>query len=86
MCEGILYNIGQEKPVQVMDRLKRQNAIKLQDLERLLEVVEKKSKDTAMIKHLTEQQDKCTPVRSLAQLQAAMPSAAYHRIIKQTLL
>jgi len=86
VCEGILYNIGQEKPVQVMDRLKRQNATKLQDLERLLEVVEKKSKDTAMIKHLTEQQDKGTPVRSLAQLQAAMPSATYHRIIKQTLL
>ena len=86
VCEGILYNIGHEKPVQVMDRLKRQNATKLQDLEQWMEVVEKRSKDIAMIKHLTEQRDNCTPVRSLAQLQAAMPPATYLRIIKQTLL
>ena len=68
VCEGILYNIGHEKPVQVMDRLKRQNAIKLQDLERLMEMVEKKSNDYAIVKHLLEQQEKFNPVKSLAQL------------------
>jgi cation transport regulator ChaC len=54
VCEGVLYNIGHESAMQVMDRLKRQNVAALQDLERLMILLEKKSKDALLIKHLTE--------------------------------
>ena len=65
VCEGILYIIGQERPVQVVERLKRSSVSALQDLEKLLTLVEKKSKDQTLVKLLTEAKVKGTQVRSL---------------------
>ena len=65
VCEGILYVIGQERPVQVVERLKRSSVSALQDLEKLLTLVEKKSKDQTLVKLLTEAKVKGTQVRSL---------------------
>ena len=65
VCEGILDIIGQERPVQVVERLKRSSVSALQDLEKLLTLVEKKSKEQTLVKLLTEAKVKGTQVRSL---------------------
>ena len=65
VCEGILYNVGEESALQVVDRLKKQNVAALQDLERVLVLMEKKSKDAQLIKHLTQERERSAKVRSL---------------------
>ena len=54
VCEGVLYIVGQESAMQVVDRLKRQNVAALQDLERMLVLLEKKSKDGPLLRQLAE--------------------------------
>ena len=68
VCEGILYVTGLERPVQVVERLKRSSVSVLQDLEKLLTLVEKRSKDQTLIKLLTEAREKGSPVRSLQEV------------------
>lgn len=46
VCEGYLFVATIEKSSQVIDRLKKQNVIALQDLENLLTLLEKKHKDS----------------------------------------
>jgi Type III restriction enzyme, res subunit len=57
VCEGVLYNKGDETTVQVIDRLKRQNVSVLQDLERLMLVLEKRDKDQGLLKHLKKEKE-----------------------------
>ena len=66
--EGILYVTGQERPVQVVERLKRSSVSVLQDLEKLLILVEKRSKDQTLIKLLTEAREKGSHVKSLQEV------------------
>ena len=82
VCEGILYNRGEESALQVVDRLKRQNVAALQDLERVLLLLEKKQKDTILIKQLTAEKEKGASVRSLQQLQAAIGEVIFAKLIK----
>ena len=49
----------------MVDRLKRQNVAALQDLERVLVLLEKKCKDAQLIKHLTQERERSAKVRSL---------------------
>ena len=49
----------------MVERLKRSSVSALQDLEKLLTLVEKKSKDQTLVKLLTEAKVKGTQVRSL---------------------
>ena len=39
--EGTLFSVGQERANQVIERLKRHEVITMQELERLLKIVEK---------------------------------------------
>ncbi len=55
VCEGYFFTATMEKSYQVIEKLKRQNATALQDLESLLILLEKKSKDTQIIKALSKQ-------------------------------
>ena len=52
MCEGYLIVETMEKSSQVIDRLKKQNVSAFQDLENLLALLEKKHKDSVIIKAL----------------------------------
>lgn len=52
VCEGVLYHVGSESALQVIDRLHRQNVAALQDLERLMFVLEKRHKNYVLLKHL----------------------------------
>jgi hypothetical protein len=45
ICEGTLYSSGAERPAQVVQRMKQHSVTVLQDLERLLTLVEKRPKD-----------------------------------------
>lgn len=47
--------ITQEKSIEVLDRLKRQSVTDLQELERVMTLVEKKHKDIQFIKFLQEE-------------------------------
>ena len=82
VCEGVLYNVGEESALQVVDRLKRQNVAALQDLERVLLLLEKKCKDASLLKQLTAEKAKGAPVRTLQDLQAAMGDAAFAKLTK----
>ena len=66
----------------MVDRLKRQNVAALQDLERVLVLLEKKCKDGPLLRKLAEQKDKGALVRSLQELQAAVGELHYARLIK----
>ena len=54
VCEGILYNVGEESALQVVDRLKKQNVAALQNLERVLVLLERKCRDGPLLRHLGE--------------------------------
>jgi cation transport regulator ChaC len=82
ICEGILYNIGEESVLQVIDRLKRQNVAALQDLERVLLLLEKKCKDALLIKYLTDERQKESTVRSLHDLQVGLGESVFAKLIR----
>lgn len=54
VCEATLFVETLEKPVQVVERLRRQGLTSLQELERLLYHVERKCKDANLLKALKE--------------------------------
>ena len=54
----------------------------LQDLERMLLLLEKKCKDANLIKQLVEEKEKGSLVRSLQQLQAALGEALFAKLLK----
>lgn len=54
VCEGTLFSVGQERSNQVIERLKRHGVITMQELERLLKLVEKRNRDAAVIRRLNE--------------------------------
>ena len=82
MCEGVLYAVSQERPIQVIERLKRQSVASMQDLERLMIVVDKKARDPTLIKCMKQAEDAGTPVRSIQELQAALSESAFTRLCK----
>ena len=82
VCEGVLYNKGDESALQVVDRLKRQNVAALQDLERMLLLLEKKCKDANLIKQLVEQKEKGSLVQSLQQLKAELRRSLFAGFLK----
>ena len=54
----------------------------LQDLERVLVLLEKRSKDALLIKQLIQEREKGASVRSLQALQAAMGEVLFAKLIK----
>lgn len=76
---------GEEPAGQVIERLKRQNMAALQDLERLVIVLEKKVKEQAIINHLKVAMGRGKPIRSLAHLQEVMEPGLYAKLIKTAL-
>ena len=60
-----MYSISNERPAQVLERIKRSSATVLLDLERLLTLLEKHNQDKSLMRLLKEKSDKGTPVRSL---------------------
>ena len=83
ICEGTLYVVGQKRPLQVMDRLKRHGAITLMDLERLLVLLDKKGKDGAIINTLLQADEDKVKVATLEELKGVMGEAAYNRVTKR---
>ena len=65
-----------------MDRLKRHGVITLMDLERLLVLLEKKTKDGAIINNLLQAVEDKVKVATLEDLKRVMGEAAYNRVTK----
>lgn len=84
VCEGTLYTVGAERPHQVLDRLKRHSVIALQELERVLHLIEKRCRDNSLIRRLTEAREMGETVRSLEDLKKGMEDAAFNKIIKNS--
>lgn len=82
VCEGTVYTVGAEKSHQVMDRLKRHSVVALQELERLISLIERKAKDNALIRRLSEAREHGESVRSLEDLKRGMEEAAFNKLIK----
>ena len=82
VCEGTLYAVGEERPIQVMERRRKNRVISLMDLERLLELLEKKGKDIAVIKTLLSIAESKTRVVSLDDLKGVMEEGVFNRVCK----
>ena len=77
VCEGTLYVVGIEKPLQVTERLKKQGVVTLMDLERLLNLLEKKGRDNAIIRRLTSAMKAGLEVKTLDSLRQGMEEQTY---------
>ena len=76
VCEGTLYAVGEE-------RLRKNGVISLMDMERLLELLEKKGKDIAVIKTLiSAAAESKTRVVSLDDLKGVMEEGVFNRVCK----
>lgn len=62
--------------------MKRQGIVALQEKEMLLQLIEKKSKDSTLIKKLTELRDAGRPVESLTVLKNNFDEQTYNKLIK----
>jgi len=82
VCEGTLYAVGEERLIQVMERLRKNGVISLMDMERLLELLEKKGKDIAVIKTLLSAAESKTRVVSLDDLKGVMEEGVFNRVCK----
>ena len=82
VCEGTLYVVGIEKPHLITERLKKQGVVSLMDLERLLNLLEKKGKDCAIIRRLSSAVETGTEVKTLDALKLGMEEQTYSRLIK----
>ena len=82
VCEGILYNIGTETSTQIMERLKKQNVVALQDLERVLKIFQEKPKDQKILKALREVQETGQVIRNLGQLKLVLSEDHYNKLIR----
>ena len=68
VCDGVLYLMGDEKPMQYMERIRRQNAADLQELEKVFKLVEYRRKDQTLLKNLKEEKVQGRQVRTLNHL------------------
>ena len=66
----------------MMERLRKNGVISLMDMERLLEVLEKKAKDNALIKSLLYAVETKTKVVSLDDLKKVMEEGVFTRVCK----
>ena len=65
-----------------MERLRKNGVISLMDMERLLELLEKKGKDIAVIKTLLSAAESKTRVVSLDDLKGVMEEGVFNRVCK----
>lgn len=77
-----MYAVTQEKSGQVVERLKRSSVAALIDLERLIKLVEKRSKENVMIKLLTDAKVNGLRVRSPGDVKSMLSEAAYSKLVK----
>jgi len=82
ICEGYLFIETMEKSSQVIDRLKKQSVSALQDLENLIILLEKRDKDSIIIKALTNAQENGIYVKCLKELKSVLGEQYYLKIIK----
>lgn len=57
VCNGTYFTIGEEKAVQVMNRLRKHGVVNMQDQERLLMLLARKHKDQTLLKRLKQGQE-----------------------------
>jgi len=81
-CEATLYVVGEERPAQVSERLRRHGVMSLMELERLLALLERKAKDQALVRFLVEARERKDRVASLEDLQKGLGEAVFARLMK----
>lgn len=81
-CEATLCSVGPERPAQVTERLRSYGIMALMDQERLLSLLERKSKDQTLIRCLIEASSRGNSLKSLEELRTRMGEQAFHRIAK----
>ena len=81
-CEATLYSVGPERPAQVTERLRGYGIMALMDQERLLSLLERKSKDQTLIRCLIEASSRGNSLRSLEELRTRIGEQAFNRIAK----
>lgn len=69
ISEGILYVSTNEKPNQVMERIKRHNMGMMMNLEHLINLLSKKSKDQGLVATLRQCQEEGKKIRSFKDLE-----------------
>jgi hypothetical protein len=65
-----------------MERLRRYNVVALQDMEKVIKVLEKRYKDNQLVAQIKKLTETSQLVQSLAQLQEILPSSNFSKILK----
>ena len=82
VCEGQYFTITDERAPRVIEKLKHQSIASLQGLERLLLVLEKRTKDQALLKKLHELKSTNTYIKSYEQLKNHFSEQVLARLTK----
>lgn len=82
VCEGTLYLVGTERPMQVTERLRKHGVMALMEQERLLAMMERKHKDQHLMRALEQAKQTGQTVTTLEHLKLAMGETAFNKLIK----
>lgn len=82
VCEGSLYLVGSERPMQVTERLRKHGVMALMEQERLLALMERKHKDQYLMRALEQAKSAGQIVSTLEHLKMVIGEAAFNKLIK----
>ena len=68
VCHGSLFVVSEERPGKCIERLKLQGVSSLKGLEKLLQVYEKKGRETSLIKRLVELKQNMIQIKTFEDL------------------
>ena len=81
-CEATFYQVGSERPAQVAERLRSHGVMALMEQERLLALLEKKSKDQHLIRCLQEATSRSVNLKTLEELRKEIGETQFNKLNK----
>ena len=82
VCQGTLYVVSEDRAVHIMDKLKKHGIVSLQELEKLLIVLERRAKDQTLLKLLIKLRGEGIVVNTTEQLNTHLDEATFNNIVR----
>ena len=82
VCQGTLYVVSEDRAVHIMDKLKKHGIVYFQQLEKLLLVLERRSKDQTLLKLLIKLRGEGIVVNTPEQLKQHLDEATFNKIVR----
>ena len=81
-CQGTLYMVSEDWAVHIMNKLKKHGIVSLQELEKLLIVLERRGKDQTLLKLLIKLRGEGIVVNTTEQLKQHLDEATFNKIVR----